>query len=109
MRSADELSCFSAHYRNGAGHQHEPSFSAPGNSPFAGCPVRAYAFAVAAHQRCGFGDPDDLADGRLAAVFLRPSHGKPSYGRAVWETFGSAGSKYRFANPHGSAHPFGDG
>lgn len=39
-------------------------------------------------------------DRRTSAVFLRPLHGKP-YGRAVWETFGSAGANYRSANLHG--------
>lgn len=43
------------------------------------------------------------------AVFLRPLHGKPSYGRAVRETFGSAGANYRSANPHVRAHPFSSG
>lgn len=46
---------------------------------------------------------------RPERFFYVRQHGSPSFGRAVRETFGSAGSCYRFANPHGSALPFGDG
>lgn len=61
----------------------------------------------------GFGDPDyPVSNGRRAftfAAFLLISMASPRYGRAVWETFGSAGTGYRFANLHGSSSLFGDG
>lgn len=42
-----------------------------------------------------------------SGYFYVRQHGTP-FGRAVRETFGSAGSLIRFANLHGSALPFGD-
>lgn len=59
---------------------------------------RDYAPSAAEHSAVGFGDPV-LGGQPPQAVFLRPLHGTPDFGRAVWETFGSAGL-VRFANLH---------
>lgn len=63
---------------------------------------RAYAYRNAETKAGGF-DDSECVGGRTAAsaVFFRPLHGKPLNGRAVWETFGSAGAYYQFVNPHG--------
>lgn len=73
-----------------------------------------------AHHVCagyiqhGFGDPEKRRTDRRKAVFLRPLHGRvrsmaSKFWAAVRDAFGHAGSFSRFANPHGSPSPFGDG
>ena len=61
-----------------------------------------FRYAVATHTEAGFSSLDSIGgrtDNRRKAVFFRPQHGKPPYGRAVWEGFGPAGSYARSANP----------
>lgn len=62
----------------------------------------------------GFGDPVRRRTDRRKAVFLRPLHGRvrsmaTKFWAAVRDTFGYAGHFFRFANPHSSPSPFGDG
>jgi hypothetical protein len=70
---------------------------------------RAQASGVAAHAAAGFGDLEQRRTAASKRLFHVRQHGACLYGRAVRETARSAGSFVRFANPHGSAHPFGDG
>ena len=70
---------------------------------------RAYASSAADFSAVGFGDPEERRTSRQQRGFFHVrQHGTPGFGRAVRETFGSAGSFSRFANLHGSAPSFGD-
>jgi hypothetical protein len=65
-----------------------------------------YLNSAAAKSAAGFSSPVMLADDRrFHAVFLRPQHGLPVFGRPCGRPSRSASANYWSANPHGSALP----
>lgn len=73
------------------------------------CKTSGYASPVTCNQVIGFDSPRNRRTSATSAVFLRPSHGVPSFGRAVWGVERLAGSYSRSVNPHGCALPFDSG
>lgn len=66
---------------------------------------RDYAFFTTEFSVVRIGVLETRRMSRLQAVFLRPLHGMPLFGRVVWRAERLAGSLFQYANPHDSAHP----
>lgn len=69
---------------------------------------RGYALPVLAQQGSGLATRNKRRTPPPSGFFTSVAQ-HVQFWRAVRETFGSAGSFFRFANPHSSASPFGDG